>query len=61
MFRNLAKEDVHERYRGFHLYKAIARYCKGTAVPRQQIEKYAIKYIFTDKIPLDETILLIEN
>jgi hypothetical protein len=58
MFRDLAKEDVHERYRGFHLYKAIARYCKGTAVPRQQIEKYAERYIMKEKVPFNETILL---
>jgi hypothetical protein len=28
----------HERYHGFHLYKAIARFCKDTAVPRKELE-----------------------
>jgi hypothetical protein len=28
----------HERYHGFHLYKAIARFCKDTALPRKEIE-----------------------
>jgi hypothetical protein len=36
MFR--AKQDNHDRYHGFHLYKAIARYCKD-AVPRKEIAK----------------------
>jgi hypothetical protein len=36
MFR--AKQDNHDRYHGFHLYKAIARYCKD-AVPRKEIGK----------------------
>ena len=36
MFRG--KRDNHDRYHGFHLYKAIARYCKD-AVPRKEIAK----------------------
>lgn len=28
----------HERYHGFHLYKAIARFCKDTALPRKEVE-----------------------
>lgn len=36
MFR--AKRDNHDRYHGFDLYKAIARYCKN-AVPRTEIFK----------------------
>jgi hypothetical protein len=36
MFRD--KKDNHDRYHGFHLYKAIARYCKD-AVPRKEIGK----------------------
>lgn len=28
----------HERYHGFHLYKAIARFCKDTALPRKELE-----------------------
>jgi hypothetical protein len=36
MFRE--SKDNHDRYHGFHLYKAIARYCKD-AVPRKEIGK----------------------
>jgi hypothetical protein len=36
MFRE--NRDNHDRYHGFHLYKAIARYCKD-AVPRKEIGK----------------------
>ena len=60
LFRNLAEEDTHERYRGFHLYKAIARYCKGTAVPKTQIEKLASPYLNPEKTPANETCLLID-
>lgn len=49
LFRNLAENDTHERYRGFHLYKAIARYCRGTVIPRTQIEKLAVPYLSTEK------------
>lgn len=60
LFRNLAEKDTHERYRGFHLYKAIARYCKGTAVPKTQIEKLASPYLNPEKTPANETCLLID-
>lgn len=60
LFRNLDEKDTHERYRGFHLYKAISRYCKGTAIPRIQIEKLAVPYMFTEKIPNSESCLVIE-
>lgn len=33
------KPDRHDRYHGFDLYKAIARYCKDSAVPRREIGK----------------------
>lgn len=60
LFRNLEEKDTHERYRGFHLYKAITRYCKGTAIPRAQIEKLAIPYLFSDKLPSGEMYIVIE-
>jgi hypothetical protein len=60
LFRNLSKNDVHDRYRGFHLYKAIARYCKGTAVPRQQVDKLAGEYVWAGKIPSGESCLCVE-
>lgn len=31
------KDEEHDRFHGFHLYKAIARFCKDTAVPRKEI------------------------
>jgi len=34
----------HERYHGFELYKAIARYCKDTAIPRKEIQKLVPLY-----------------
>lgn len=37
MFR--AKRDNHDRYHGFDLYKAIARYCRDSATPRREIAK----------------------
>jgi hypothetical protein len=32
-------EEIHDRYHGFHLYKAIARYCKDTAIPRREVQR----------------------
>lgn len=60
LFRDLKEEDTHERYRGFHLYKAIARYCKQTAVPRTQIEKLATPYLNIGKVPAGEIITNID-
>jgi hypothetical protein len=60
LFRNLAEGDTHERYVSFHLYKAIARYCKGTAVPRQQIDLLGGPYLFQGRPPQGETPLSIE-
>lgn len=56
MFRK--KRDNHDRYHGFDLYKAIARYCKN-AVPRKEIYKL-IKFQI-DSVPLGTTCLFIEN
>ena len=61
LFRDLATKDTHERYEGFHLYKAITRYCKSTAVPRTQVEKLGTPYLFMEKIPSGETCLVVEN
>jgi hypothetical protein len=38
LFRT-AKPDRHDRYHGFDLYKAIARYCKDSATPRRELAK----------------------
>jgi hypothetical protein len=56
MFRE--QMDNHDRYHGFHLYKAIARYCKD-AVPRREIQKLTIYQV--PSIPLGTKSLFIEN
>jgi len=53
-FKNNPKID---RYIGFSLYKAIARYCKDTAVPRKEINELAC---FTGPIPAGEVPLVID-
>jgi len=56
MFRK--ERDNHDRYHGFHLYKAIARYCKD-AVPRKEINslyEYRIS-----SVPLGTPVLFIES
>jgi hypothetical protein len=54
------KEDPHhERYHGFTLYKAIARYCKDTAVPRKEL--LSLKSLYeVPSVPLEETTLNID-
>ena len=48
----------HDRYHGFAQYKAIARYCKDTAIPRKE----PLLHLFRiDKLPLGESVLLIES
>ena len=57
MFRNLKEQDTHERYRGFNLYKAIAKYCKD-AVPRKQIERFGGSYLFEGKVHASEVLFI---
>lgn len=45
----------HERYHGFHLYKAIARFCKDTAVPRKEVELLPFQ---NSSIPLNECLCI---
>jgi hypothetical protein len=52
------KSDNHDRYHGFHLYKAIARYCKD-AVPRREIAKLVVYKV--PSVPLGTPCLFIEN
>jgi len=47
----------HERYHGFHLYKAITRFCKETAVPRKELETSQFQ---VSSIPINEQFLLID-
>jgi hypothetical protein len=51
--------DNHDRYHGFDLYKAIARYCKDSAVPRRELLK--LKSYVISSLPLGQTALYIEN
>jgi hypothetical protein len=53
------EEPHHDRYHGFALYKAIARYCKDTAVPRKEFAN--LKEVYgTPSIPLGESVLVID-
>jgi hypothetical protein len=56
MFRE-ARDD-HDRYHGFHLYKAIARYCKN-AVPRRQMIKFRMFEV--PVVPVGASCLFIES
>jgi hypothetical protein len=54
------KEDPHhDRYHGFGLYKAIARYCRDNAVPRKEISNLKMFYEVSS-IPVGETALVID-
>jgi hypothetical protein len=57
MFRQ--QRDNHDRYHGFDLYKAIARYCKDSAVPRREIQKLVAFQI--PQVPLGTSCLFIES
>ncbi len=57
MFRS--KRDNHDRYHGFHLYKAIARYCRDSATPRRELAKLAAFRIPT--LPLGAPCLAIDS
>jgi hypothetical protein len=52
------KKDRHDRYHGFDLYKAIARYCKDSATPRRELAKLLAFQIPT--IPLGAPCLFLE-
>lgn len=56
MFRK--QKDNHDRYHGFHLYKAIARYC-NSAVPKREIAKLVVYQ--TSSIPLGSLSLFVES
>ena len=56
MFRK--ERDNHDRYHGFHLYKAIARYCKD-AVPRREIAQLTPYRIAS--IPIGTPFLFLES
>jgi hypothetical protein len=55
------KEDPrHDRYHGFTLYKAIARYCRDTAVPRKELVNVKVFYE-VPSVPLNENCLCIDS
>lgn len=54
------KEDPrHDRYHGFTLYKAIARYCRDTAVPRKELMNIKMFYEVAS-VPQGETAIVID-
>ena len=53
------QKDNHDRYHGFDLYKAIARYCKDSATPRREISKLTVYQV--PSIPLGVSWLYIES
>ena len=54
-----AARDRHDRYHGFDLYKAIARYCKDSATPRREFAKLAA--FACPSVPLGTPCLYIES
>ena len=51
------KDERHDRFHGFHLYKAIARYCKDNAIPRKEI--LSVKTLYeTFDVPKDKILLI---
>lgn len=52
------QRDDHDRYHGFHLYKAIARYCKDS-VPRRETSRFSIFQV--PSIPIGTPCLFIES
>lgn len=53
------KDEHHDRFHGFHLYKAIARYCKDNAIPRKEI--LSVKSLYeTFDVPEETSVLLID-
>ena len=55
MFRK--QMDDHDRYHGFDLYKAIARYCKA-AIPHKEISK--LSFYQTPTVPVGVPFLVID-
>uniref|UniRef100_A0A6C0EQJ6 Protein kinase domain-containing protein n=1 Tax=viral metagenome TaxID=1070528 RepID=A0A6C0EQJ6_9ZZZZ len=53
------KDPHHDRFHGFHLYKAIARYCKDNAVPRKEIA--SLKTIYGVESANGNSVLMIDG
>jgi len=54
----LFSKENHDRYHGFHLYKAIARFCKDTAVPRKEI--MVLKDLYSVQSSNNHPVLMID-
>lgn len=52
------EHPTHERFHGFHLYKAIARLCKDNAIPRKEISN--LKMFSIANVPVNESYLFID-
>lgn len=52
------KDPRHDRFHGFHLYKAIARYCKDNAIPRKEI--MLLKDLYSVESSNNNTVLMID-
>jgi hypothetical protein len=54
------KNPKHDRFHGFHLYKAIARFCKDNAIPRKEIA--SLKSVYgIESVKEGNTVLLIDS
>lgn len=53
------QKDRHDRYHGFDLYKAIARYCKDSATPRRELSK--LLPFVVPSVPLGTPCLFLES
>jgi hypothetical protein len=54
----LFSKEQHDRYHGFHLYKAIARFCKDNAVPRKEI--ILLKDLYSVETSNNHPVLMID-
>ena len=53
------KDKKHDRFHGFHLYKAITRLCKENAIPRKEI--LSLKSVYqTNSVPTDASVCSID-
>ena len=52
------KDPKHDRFHGFHLYKAIARFCKENAVPRKEVA--TLKEIYGVETSENNPVLMID-
>jgi hypothetical protein len=51
-------DNMHDRFHGFHLYKAIARLCKDNAVPRKEVVE--VRELYETQETPNASVLLID-